>query len=191
MKTKTLAAAAAYALWIKENPLTYEVTGKFEDDHIITSNLSKQTSIEAAIDRYKRNQNITTSSWIMLDKDKLVAKAQGAQKRASVHQSAQQLTMAIKVNRRTVTISLLDKKERQRYEHQEVQIGTETHYLNCGSDEKEIILLIVGPWNPVTGEVGLYHYQEGALPGGHVMLPQYLKWNYDDTDKLIGPVAKK
>jgi hypothetical protein len=190
--TKKLTAAKAYDLWIKEHPLTYAVTGKFNDAHIIT-NLTKKKSIEAAIKRYKEDQNIKLSSWIGHDKDKLVAKAQGAHnKRASVHQGAQQLTVAIKVKRRTVKISPLTKKELQRYEHEDVEIGSEMHHLNCSSDEQEIILLIVGPWNPLTGEVGLYHYKEGTIPADHQMLDKFLEWNVDETTKKpVSPVATK
>lgn len=104
-ETKKLTAAAAQALFIKHNPPKYTVTAKFDDDHITAApNLSKKTSIESALERYKKNQAILKSSWLLIDKDTIKNKATGGRKIASLHQGAQQMTVEIKVKRRTVTI---------------------------------------------------------------------------------------
>lgn len=103
----------------------------------------------------------------------------------------QQLAAEIKVTRRTVTMSELTQKELQRYEYEEVKIGTETRYVNCSSAEKEITIKIMGEWKPLTGEFSLYHYDEKAIDRKHDMDKKYLKWIVDsDTGKLIRPVAK-
>jgi hypothetical protein len=192
MGKKKLSPADAFTAWTKLNKLTYTVTGKFEDDHIMAVNLSKKNSIAAALVRYKKNQAILRSSWLALDKTTVLNKATAStSKRASVHQAAQQLTVGIKVNRRTVTIEPLTKQESSQYEHVVVEINGAKHYLNCSSAEQEIVLLIIGPWDPLTGKVQLYHYQEGAMPGSHTLLDKFLEWNVDDENNPISPTAKK
>src|ERR1700716_510058 len=102
---KKVKADVAYELYVDHFPLKYKVSSKFRDDHTLDApNLSKQTSIEAAIDRYKRNQNVKKSSWLLLDDKTLINKAKSANKGTDVHQGKQQITMQLVVTRRTVTI---------------------------------------------------------------------------------------
>ncbi len=194
LKTKKLTADVAYDLWVSLHPLRYKVDEKFVKDHTLASpNLSKQTSINAAIERYTRNRAITTSSWLLLSADTLVNKAASAPKRASVHAGNQQMIVEVSVTRRTVRIERLTlQKDIQRYENVKVMVGDEPHYLNCSSEEKVIKLRVVGPWNPVTGEVTLYHYAEaqGALPA-HAMLDKYLVWYVNAENQPTSPHATK
>jgi hypothetical protein len=192
MAIKKISANLAYAQFTKLYPLAYTVADKFKTDHTLAApNLSKKTSIEAAVARYKKNTKITTSSWMLLDASTLVNKAAGAPKRATVYNGAQQMTLQLTVKRRTVRIEKLEPKELQRYEHTDVKVGTETHHLNCSSDEKDVKINVVGGWSPLAGDVEMYHYEEAALPGAHVLLDKYLEWNVDDaTEAPVSPTAK-
>jgi streptogramin lyase len=58
--------------------------------------------------------------------------------------------------------------------------------LNCRSEEKEITLSVKGQWNPVTGEVELYHYDEGEMPHA-AMVDKYLWWVVDEAARPIRP----
>jgi hypothetical protein len=177
---------------VKDNPLKYKVSAKFDDDHIIKASLSKKNSIEAAIERYKRNQKIKKSSWIMIDKATLLNKARAAgAKIAHIHGGGQQLATTIKVTRRTVEIDELTPKERQRYKHEEVKVGKETKYLNCTSEEATVSLKVVGRWDPFTGECDIYHYEEGEAGGSHKLLDKFKKWVCDEKGKPIRLEAKK
>ncbi len=193
LETKKIKAADAFDLYVDHHPLKYSVDNKFMDDHVIGENLSKRTSIEAAVERYTRNQRILTSSWLMMDKNKLASKAKSSSKRAAhVHNGAQQMVVQLSVTRRTVSIQVLDKKELSRYKYEEVKVGGETRYLNCTSEEKDIKLNVVGPWDPLTGEVELYHYEEGAFDATHDFAAKYLEWTYDPkTKEYIAPTAKR
>lgn len=189
-KTKKLTAAEAFVAYKEHHPLTFSVTAKFDDDHITAAtNLSKEKSIASAIERYKKQPNILRSSWILVDHNTLQNKAAGATKVPCVHQGAQQMAIAIKVKRRTVTIDAFTKRELQgdnlsKY----TKVGE--HYLSCKSEEKDVTLAVKGPYDPMTGAVELYHYEEGALPAA-AMVDKYLVWVVDDKDELIRPQAKK
>ena len=188
---KKLTADAARALYISNYKLRMTVAAKFSGDHLLeTPNLSKKTSIDAAIKRYQSNQKIKLSSWMLMDKATILNKAAAGDKRAWVHAGTQQLVVRIRVTRRTVEVTPLQNKERQTYENVPVTVGSETHYLNCASQEKEVGIKIVGAWTPLTGEFELYHYDETALMPD-VMLDKYLTWVQDDaTRQYIRPVAK-
>lgn len=153
MPWKNITAAEAQPLFLKDHPLVPEVTGKFFDDHMITTNLSKSQAIAGAVERYKKNRN-TKSSWIEITKETLINKAKGSQRRLAGTFGAppkQQMTVQIKVERKTITISVLDKKEKHQYEHGTVEIDGEDHYLNCSSAATaNVDLRIVGDWNPLT-----------------------------------------
>jgi len=190
--TKTLSDRASFDQLVKDNKLSFKVTAKFEGDHIVSTNLSKKNSIEAAIQRYKRNQRIIKSSWIMIDKSTVKNKAKASTKKvAAVYRSNQQMTTTIKVTRRTVEIVELTKKERQRYQYEEVTIGREVKYLNCSSDEELVDLKLVGKWDPFTGECDIYHYEEGKAPTEHKLLPKFKKWVCGEDGKPIRLEAKK
>lgn len=190
--TKTLSDKASFDKLVKDNKLSFRVTAKFEGDHIIGTNLSKKNSIEAAIQRYKRNQRIIKSSWIMIDKSTVKNKAKASTKKvAAVYRGNQQLTTTIKVTRRTVEIVELTKKERQRYQYEEVTIGREVKYLNCSSEEEIVDLKVVGKWDPFTGECDIYHYEEGKAPTDHKLLPKFKKWVCGEDGKPIRLEAKK
>lgn len=193
---KKLSAADAYKHYLKNFELKYKIADKFSTDHLLAAaNLSKTTSIDAAIERYTRNQNITTSSWMLLDTRTLLNKAKGAKKGTQIHNGAQQMSMQISVTRRTVTIAPFSKKELQGHkldEYKNVKIKEETHYLYCSSREKDVKINVMGPWNPLTGDVSLYHYDEGQFDPTHTLLPSYREWFYDNESKTyLRPVAKK
>jgi hypothetical protein len=192
--TVMLSAAGAQAAFIKLHPLTYKVTDKFFDDHITAApNLSKATSIASAVKRYEKQPNVVVSSWILLDKDTLENKAKDATKVACLHNGAQQMAIAIKVKRRTVTISAFTRNAIQGdnpESYTEVTIPSgEKRYLDCKSEEKELFLSVKGPWKPLTGEVELYHYDERPISVAS-MVPKYLNWVVDPADRRpIRPVA--
>ena len=194
MPTKVLTAAVAQPLFLKDHPLIPEVTAKFFDDHMITTNLSKSQAIASAVERYKKNRN-TKSSWIEISKETLINKAKGSTRRVAGTFGApakQQLTVQIKVDRKTITISVLDKKEKHQYEHEIVEIDGEDHYLNCSSAATaNVDLRIVGDWDPLTGKLGLYHYEEGAIQqnAAAAMLQKYLLWNTAMDGSPTTPVA--
>lgn len=78
---KTLTNAEAYAGFIDLSPLKISVSAKFAGDHVLAApNLSKKTSIAAAIDRFQRTKRIVPSSWILIDDSTLKAKAKSATK---------------------------------------------------------------------------------------------------------------
>ena len=190
---KTVDADTAYDLYVKSFPLELSVDSKFSGDHLLAApNMSKKTSIAAAIERYVKNQSITTSSWMLLDNSTVLNKAKSAAKRARIYRGEQQLAVNIKVVRRTVEIEKLTFKEAQRIENTEVTVKGEKQYLNCSSKEATVAINVVGGWDPLEGTFGLYHYEEGALPNGNQMVAKYLKWIYDeDSKEYIKPVAKK
>jgi hypothetical protein len=101
------------------------------------------------------------------------------------------MTVEIKVMRRTVTIQPLKKSELNRYKYEEVTVGSETHYLNCVSEEKEIKLCVKGEWHPLTGEVDLYHYEESAFPASPAMIEKYLKFKIKPPNEVVGPEAER
>jgi hypothetical protein len=191
-KTKKLTARDAQAAFIKLYPYKYTVTARFDDKHITAApNLSKQTSIESAVQRYKEDRTLR-SSWILLDKDTLKNMATGATKVACVYNGAQQIAMAINVKRRTVTIESNTRKDIQGANPKDyirVTIAGEERYLKCKSEEKEVTLSVRGPWRPLTGEVELYHYDEGRMPNAE-MLDRYCEWVVDEGGRPIRPTAK-
>jgi hypothetical protein len=190
-ETKKLDAATSRARYIKDNPLKYTVTAKFDDDHITAApNLSKSTSIKSALGRYQKNQRILKSSWMLISKDTLQNKAAGARKQAAVYNGAQQMVLEIKVTRRTVDLEVLTKKELSKYKYETVKVGNEEHYLTCNSTEAEVKLSVKGNWNPLTGEVQLYHYEESPFPGAPAMLDKYLVWKVQGNE-IIGPAATR
>lgn len=89
-----------------------------------------------------------------------------------------------------ILIEKLTKKETAQYEHETVKIGNEDHYLNCSSAEADVALCIKGRWNPLTGDVELYHYEESAFPGNAAMLDKYLSWKTRGGE-AYAPVATK
>lgn len=191
VETTTLKPDDAYKAWLGYKKLSHTVSAKFSSDHVITTNLSKKSSITAALERYKKNQRILKSSWVMLDAKTLKNKASGAKRKASVHSGKQQMTTQIKVTRRTVTLQKLEKKELQRYTYEEVVVKGETHYLNCSSEEKDVKLKVMGTWKPLTGAVDLYHYEEGDMPSKHEFVKSYLVWYVDDKGDPTAPKATK
>ena len=188
---KRLTADVARALYISNYPLKMTVATKFSGDHLLQApNLSKRTSIDAAIKRYQANQTITRSSWMLMDHSTILNKAAIGEKRALEHAQKQQLAVRINVVRRTVEIERLEYKQRQTYENVLVTVGGETHYLNCVSREQNVDIKVVGDWHPLTGDFELYHYEEKALMPD-VMIERYLRWVQDKTTRqYIRPVAR-
>ncbi len=188
---KRLTADVARALYVSNYPLKMTVATKFTGDHLLQApNLSKKTSIDAAIRRYQADQTVRLSSWMLMDHSTILNKAATGVKRALEHAQKQQLAVRINVVRRTVEIDRLEHKERQTYENVPVTVGGEIHYLNCVSREQKVDIKVVGNWKPLTGDFELYHYEEKALMPD-VMIERYLRWVQDDTTRqYIRPVAK-
>ncbi len=188
---KRLTADVARALYISNYPLKMSMATKFTGDHLLQApNLSKKTSIDAAIRRYQADQTVRLSSWMLMDHSTILNKAATGEKRALEHAQKQQLAVQINVVRRTVEIDRLEHKERQTYENVPVTVGGEIHYLNCVSREQKVDIKVVGNWKPLTGDFELYHYEEKALMPD-VMIERYLRWVQDDTTRqYIRPVAK-
>lgn len=193
MATKTLDADDAQERWLDLKPPKYSVSSKFSGDHVLAAaNLSKKTSIAAALERYQRNPKITKSSWLLLDDSTILNKARNAKQRASIYANSQQMSIELKnITRRTVTIQELTPKERQRYAHDEIEIKGETRYVNSSSDEDTVSLCCKGEWNPLTGAIEIYHYEESKLPSKSAMLEKFLEWEVDEDEEPIAPVAKK
>jgi len=193
---KKLSCVDAQKAFMKMQPLKYEVTAKFENDHnIVTAPvLSKDAAFGATIERYKRNQNLRESSWILVDKSTLKNRAANADKVAFVYAGAQQMAVAIKVEKRTVSILAQTRKEIQGHnpsDFEEVTIGTEKRYLTLKSNPKQdVTLCLKGPWNPFTGVVQLYHYEVGALPPC-AMLDKYLRWKVLKNGATWEPEVRK
>ena len=189
---KTLTAAAAQAAFIQLHPLKYSVAARFDDNHVTAApNLSKQTSIASAVERFKAQPNILVSSWILVDGPTLKNKAAGATKVACTHAGHQQMALAIKVMRRTVTISAFTRKEIQGSnpkDYIQATIAAGERFLSCKSEEKQVTLCVKGPWNPITGDVQIFHYEEGAMPAA-AMVDKYLKWYVDASGRAIRPQA--
>jgi len=192
-KIKNLAPAEAQKWFLIRFKPTYSVSAKFTDDHVVAApNLSKSTSIAAAVARYQKQPNILVSSWILVDANTLKNKAASAPKVACVYQGAQQMALAIKVERRTVTITARTRKQMQgdnpdRY--LKVTLGDGDRFLDCKSDMDYVTLCVKGSWNPLKGLIDIYHYEEGSLPS-IALLPKYLQWVCDASGNVLGPVAK-
>ncbi len=193
---KKLSCADAQKAFILFKSLSYEVTAKFDDDHITAApSLSKSDSFKSAVERYKKQPNVLLSSWILLDKSTLQNKAANATKVAYVHNGVQQMAVAVKVKRRTVTISAFTRKEIQGSNPKDFEevttVAGEKRYLRLKSDKiEDITLCVTGPWNPFTGVVQMYHYDEGPLPAC-AMLDKYLRWRIDHNGVPRSPEAKK
>jgi transcription elongation GreA/GreB family factor len=182
----------ARKLFLEHHPPKFKVDSKFAGDHQLEStNLSKKQSISAAIERYKKNQRITTSSWMVITPADVIGKAKNSDKIALIYSGKQQIAVTISVLQRTVEISRLTSKEAQTYKCEQVKIGKDVHYLNCTSEEKNVKISVVGPWNPLTGEISLYHYDAGRSTQADTMLDKYLEWHCDDKGKPIRPAAKR
>ena len=192
-KKKNLTAADAQRLYMGRYRLSYTVSAKFNDDHIVAApNLSKTTSIEAAVARYKKQPNILLSSWILVDANTLKNKAASAPKVACIYNSTQQMALAIKVQRRTVSITARTRKEIQGdnpANYIKVTLGDGDRYLTCKSDLQDVTLCVKGSWSPLKGLVDLYHYEEGAMPT-LAIVAKYLEWVVDASGTPLYPVAK-
>lgn len=189
---KKLKDKDACELFFCNYPLKFKVASKLSGDHQLeATNLSKKESIAAAIERYKKNQRITASSWVVLESSDIINKAKHADKVAIIFGGKQQLAVNVSVTQRTVGITRLTVKEKQRYKSIEVKIGRDIHYLNCISEEKNTKISIVGPWDPLSGEVSLYHYEAKKISQGDKMLDKYLEWVCDEKGKPIRPAAKR
>ncbi len=191
-QTVKISAPMAFGLLVKANPLKFKVTSKFKTDHLLKSaNLSKKNSIAEAVERFERNQAITKSSWMLMDESTVLNKVKAASHVAQTYRGKQQLAMQISVTRRTVDIDILTEKQSKQYECIETTIRGKKFYLNCSSQEKDVKINVMGEWNPLTGEVEVYHYDEGAFSTAHVMLDAYLEWIYDpETKTYIRTTAK-
>jgi hypothetical protein len=157
--------------------------------------LSKSACFASAVERFKKQPNVLLSSWILVDKSTLKNKAANAPKVACVHVGAQQMALAIKVQRRTITIFAYTRKEIQGHNPKDfeevITVGGEKRFLRLKSDKiVDITLCVTGPWNPFTGVVQLFHYAEGALPAC-AMLERYLRWHVDKDGITRHPEVKK
>jgi len=199
LDTVVLNHLAAFNEFIKYAKLTYSVSDKFIDDHTMTVMTSSKNASERAVQRYVANQRILTSTWMMLDKATILNKAKGcnlANARSLTYREAQQIAIPIKAIVRTITVEKLAKNDIPRYKNSsvEVTIGSEVHTLRCTSKDgvEDAEIHIVGPWNPLTGEVVLYHFEMGLPPqNNHTMLEKYMKWYRNEDKTLLRPVAKK
>lgn len=193
---KKLSCVEAQKAFIRFKSLSYEVTAKFDDDHITAPPiLSKAASFASAVERFKKQPNVLLSSWILVDKSTLKNKAANATKVACVHGGAQQMALAIKVQRRTVTIFAYTRKEIQGHNPKDfeevVTVGGEKRYLRLKSAKiEDVTLCVTGPWNPFTGVVQLFHYAESAMPAC-AMLEKYLTWHVDNDGITRHPEARK
>jgi hypothetical protein len=200
LQQKKLTAAVAQGLFIEHFPLKFSIAAKFDEDHMMVGNLSSQTSITQAVDRYtrakKQHKNpALMSSWLAITTDTVKNKAASAARRAMLHKGSQQMAIQIKVKRRTVTLDELTPKEKlQAKKPIEVKISDrEIYYLTARSDEKDVDLLVIGEWQPLTGNVSMYHYQEGRVDSVTVaMEDKYLMWHWNAaTSTPTAPVATK
>jgi hypothetical protein len=192
---KKLSCVEAQKAFIRFKSLSYEVTAKFDDDHITAPPvLSKSACFASAVERFKKQPNVLESSWILVDKSTLKNKVVNATKVACVYGGAQQMALAIKVQRRKVLISAHTRKEIQGHnpEHyKEVSVGGDKRYLELKSLKiEDITLCVTGPWNPFTGVVLLFHYAECAMPAC-AMLEKYLRWHVDKDGRTRHPEARK
>jgi hypothetical protein len=193
----TLPAERAQELFLDMFNPKYKVTDKFYKDHMIKDeNLSSKISKKYAIDRYKENPRITTSSWTAISKEKIINKAANARKKASVYRAEQQMIVELKdVHRRTVRIDSYTRKELQGKkltDYEAVEVMGETRYLSTSSSEDTVTLCCVGNWKPLNGEIEIYHYEECDLPVAAQMLARYLQWYYrEDGGRKVptNPVA--
>jgi hypothetical protein len=129
---------------------------------------------------------------MLMDESTVLNKVRPANKVAQIYRGEQQLSMQISVTRRTVDIDEVSEQDSKRYKCVIAKIGGKTRYLNCTSEEKDVKITVKGEWNPLTGDVEVYHYEEGPLGGSHQMVDKYLEWVYDPSSKTyIRPTAKK
>jgi hypothetical protein len=201
--TKTLKSNDAYERFVDHWKLSYTVAKKFYDDHLLVKDASRKLffvhpstkdALEAALDRYVRtNRKISTSSWIALNETEIINKAKNSSnKRASVHNGKQQLTVKIQVERYTINIEELKVKEKHRYKGvKECKIGSEIVYLLPQKDKRKVDINVVGGWKPLTGKVEIYHYDPSAALRNHEMMKDYLVWKTDESGKPTYPNATK
>jgi hypothetical protein len=202
-ETKKVAPNIAYDYYVGAAPLKFTVTNKFETDHLAegenvdSRGLSQREAIEAALERYKR-KGTPVSSWLNLTPSTVVNKVKSAQRKAaSVFKSKQQIMILISVDSITAKIDKLssDDVAKKRYKDM-VEASAPgdngSGYVLPSVESRQITVKVIGPWNPLTGEVDVYHYEKDeAWNGGHEFLPKYLQFIVDERGAPIRPAAKK
>jgi hypothetical protein len=179
--------------FVKNFGLIARVDEKLRRDHFATSpNLSKKTSIDDAVKRYKRQPNILKSTFFLADDNWLLNRANSENNKrvAFIYNNEQQMALQLKVNQRTVTIHKLTQKEVPRFKKDAIEIK-KGEYILCESDEKKVRFYISGKWNPIKGDWLLYHCEQSRPLPAVNMLVKYLKWVVDGTGTPIKPVAEK
>jgi hypothetical protein len=187
---KTLDGAEACALYLTNYPIKFTVADKFFTDHMIPA-VDKNTVTAAAIERYKKNTNTKTTSWIELSKATVLNKATSGQKIAHVYSGAQQLGVYIKARQWTARITEITKKQDQKKNGViQIKIQKDFVYLEIEfTKDENFQLFVMGNWVPTSGQAEIYHY-EAHPPQKSNMVAKYLKWRHNEsTKKYISPVA--
>ena len=194
--TGKLAPAAAFTFYTDANPLSFSVNPKFVSDHmdLLGSNkgLTGGEAKKLALDRFSKKGS-TTSSWLDLSTAEVIKKVSTTTKRAAcTHQGKQQIALLIKVDSVTVTVSELTAKEIKsgRFQSAAVKRGSETVQVTTEVVERPVEIKVIGPWNPLTGDVDVYHYEKDTTAGTHDFLPKYLDFVMDGN-RAVRPVATK
>lgn len=212
-KTRLFSCLEAIQPWLRHYPLqTPVLSDKFSSDHLL-ERLSSSQAADHAIERFCRRR-IAISTWMDVERRQIVDKALGTiancktsiftdgpattlveHLRPLVHRQQQQLAVRIQCNVRTVTVTNLTVHESRlpanRKKHHEVKLDGQTFYLRCKSEESREKFWIIGPWNPLTGEFTLYHFQQYLPLPTLDMLLKYRKWIVDADGTPMAPTATK
>jgi hypothetical protein len=194
-EVKKLDSAAAKDWYFDNCKLDCSVDAKFYGDHMLDEkNFGAKQAKEAAFGRFKKNKT-TTCSWIWIDKQTLFNKVRGSNKnRAGIHSGNQQLAVELKVQRRTVWIEELDKKDVAKGKFKDPEnLGDDRHplWVICQSRlEENIKISVVGPWNPLKGDFTIHHYEEKGMSGQPQVIDKYRFFIIRDKE-IIRPEATK
>jgi hypothetical protein len=192
-RVRKLTPEEAQAQYFNRIKRTYAVSAKFAADHLLKSPvLSTSEALSQAMDRYRRDQT-EVSSWMIITASTLIEKAKNGKAVACIYQNAQQLALAVKAERRTITLTARTRKEIQGSNPDafpRVTLADGDRYITYKSRSDNITLCVRGPWDPLTGAVTIHHYGEGSLPKVD-LLAKYLEWEVDGSGNILGPVAKK
>lgn len=201
MTKRTLHWEAAFDLFAKRGEIDYTVDDKFTKDHILPNDLlSKRAAIEGAIARYKKNKKINLSSWIITNPQTLINNAgSGKWKRVPIiHQGQQQLSTEFMVVRKRVTIERAEDSLRTRQikdaqidHHRHERDSLKKYYFYPRVEEHNMIIRLVGAWNPVLREAKIYHYEEAAISARTIgIVDRYCNWWFNG-EIITEPVAEK
>ncbi|WP_422012900.1 hypothetical protein [Roseateles sp.] len=191
-ESRQLDVDQAFLLWCGKNPIKFKkVEDKFYGDHI-KKEVSAAIAFDWAVERYKKNKNVKTSSLVEASPSTVLNKANGGKAYPSVFKGAQQI--AVKVTCDVLTAVLEENKvvgdkaaaQFKKDNKHWAQVGDV--WLSATFKKGTQSFYVMGTWDPDSGDAELYHYQNEDAKPPMALLPEYRRWTYSNKEgKFLGP----